>query len=116
MLEAEDPCRVTIRELNLHRVVPHGIRALRRYLRLEHRQRGTGCTANVFHFFSLIIAERARAVVAKIWKIEVAGMTVSPCDVHALARGDPNLYVNRLFSRFEWNGHKAQFSAEIVII
>ena len=116
MLEAEDPCRVAIRELNLHRIVPHRIRALRRHLRLKHWQWRTRCAANVLHFFSLVVAKRARAIVAKIWKIEVAGMTVSPCDIHSLARGDPDLYVNRLFSRFEWNGHQGQFSAEIVII
>src|ERR1700733_660906 len=113
MLEAEDPCRVAIRKLNLHRIVPHRIRALRRHLRFKHWQWRTRCAANVLHFFSLVVAKRARAIVAKIWKIEVAGMTVSPCDIHSLARGDPYLDINWLFSRFEWNGHRVSFRPKL---
>src|SRR5262249_32015139 len=59
-----------------------------------------------FLFFPLVATGGARAFVAKIGEIVVAGVAVGPGDVHTCSGRDMNLNRGRLLTRIEKNGHR----------
>src|SRR5580700_4302280 len=62
---------------------------------LEHRQGGRGSWASGregMFFLAFVVAGGARALIAEVGEIVVAGVAVGPGDVHAGTRGDVDFY------------------------
>src|SRR5271163_1511005 len=92
MLETENARRVAIRKLNLQRVVPHRIGALGGDARLVHGEQRRGARAAALGFLlALVVAQRARAMIAQVRKIVATGVLVRPGDLHAFTRRDVHL-------------------------
>src|SRR5580658_7608755 len=106
MLEAENSRRVTIGKLNLQRVIPHRVGALGGDARLVHRQqRRAGAGAALSLLLTLVVAQRARAMIAQVREIVAAGVHVRPRDLDALACRDVYLDAQRFFSRVLCDWH-----------
>jgi hypothetical protein len=100
MLEAVDSRRVAIRKRYLQSVIAHGLRALRCYARLEHRQLNgrDGRGSHASFLIALIVAQRARTQITQIRKRVVARVPVRPGDIHSLPSRDAYLYVGWFFA------------------
>jgi hypothetical protein len=78
-------------------------------LGLEHRQCGGGswaCGREGMFFLAFVVAGGARALIAEVGEIEVAGVAVGPGNVHAGTRGDVDFYGGGFTARVDGDGHK----------
>jgi hypothetical protein len=108
---AVDSGGVAVGEADLDGVVAHGGGGLRAGLGFEHRQRSRGCGARAGELallFAIIVAGSARAFVAKISEVVVAGVTVGPGDVDTRAGSDVNFHGGGFFPGIDGNGHVAR--------
>ena len=107
MTETENPGGVTIRKLDLNRVVTHRAGGVSGHARLEHGQRSKvrSLGPGLRFFLALVIAHRARARIPQIRKIVVARMIVRPGNIYTLAGGKANFQTDWFFSDVQWNRH-----------
>src|ERR1700757_2148933 len=101
MIVGIDASGVTVRKRKLYRVLPYWGCGLRAGLGLEHRQCGRrpksgGSFAERFFFNAFVVACRARAVLAKVSEIEMAGVAVGPGNVHTRAAAYVNFHAGGL--------------------
>jgi hypothetical protein len=106
---AEDASVVAIVEIDLHGVIADLGGGLGAHFGFVHGQGGrgdgSGFGAWMFLLDALVVAGGARAFIAEISKIVMAGVIVGPGDVDARAAGDVNFYVQRFFALIDWGGH-----------
>jgi len=101
MIVAVDSGGVAVVESDLNGVIADDGGGLRSRFRLEHRQhRRRSAPGGGKHalLLALFVAGGARALVAQVPEIVVAGVTVGPGDIDAGAAADMNLYARGLFS------------------
>jgi hypothetical protein len=108
VLVAEDPGGMPVIENDLDRIVPNLGGGIGAGLGLVHgQQRRSRKIERGRHLFfaALVIACGAGALVAQIGKIEVAGVSVSPSDIHAGTGLHVNFHLGGFFALVEWCGH-----------
>ena len=108
MVVAVDTGGMAIGKGELNGVVAYRVGGFRGGLRLEHGEGGGGgwggCGEGAFPF-ALVVTSSARAFVAKIGKVVVAGVAVRPSDIYAFARGHVDFHASRLFALVDGSGH-----------
>ena len=114
MIVGVDASGVTVGKRQLNRVLPYGSRRLRAGLGLEHGQRGGRSEGGRsfperFFFDAFIVARRAGTILAQICKIEMAGVTVGPGNVHTRAGAYVNFHAGGLAALVDGNGHGRSF-------
>ena len=114
MIVGVDASGVTVGKRKLYRVLPYWGCGLRAGLGLEHGQRGRrseggGGFAERFFFDAFIVAGRAGAILAQICKIEMAGVTVGPGNIHTCTTADVNFHAGGLAALVDGNGHGRSF-------
>ena len=111
MVVAVDTRGMAVGKGELDGVVAHRVGGFRGGLRLEHGEGGgggwAGCREGDF-LFALVVASSARAFVAKVGKVVVAGVAVRPSDIYASARGDVDFHASGLFALVDGSGHGAR--------
>src|SRR5579862_1978823 len=111
-VKAVYPRRMAVGEQDLHGIIPHRVSTFRRYLGFKHGKRirlararaaarptaGATASREAFRLFALIVAHRARAVLAQIGEVVMRRVPVGPSNVHTCPRSDVNFHFNWLFS------------------
>jgi hypothetical protein len=108
MVVAVDTGGMAVGKGELDGVVAYRVGGFRGGLRLEHGEGGgggwAGCGEGDF-LFAFVVASSARALVAKVGKVVVAGVAVRPSDIYAFARGDVDFHASGLFALVDGSGH-----------
>jgi hypothetical protein len=107
---AEDAGAVAIVEIDLNGVIADLGGGLGANFGFVHGQggRGDGTRFGAWMFLldALVVAGGARAFIAEIRKIVMAGVIVGPGDIDARAAGDVDFYAERFFALVNWSRHR----------
>src|SRR5260370_33675565 len=112
MIVRVDASRVAVRKIELYRVLPDRRCGLRTRLGLEHgqqrrRRKSRRSFTERFFFEAFVVARRARTILAQIRKIEMAGVTVNPGNVHTRAAAYMNLHAGGLAALVDRQRHRS---------
>ena len=116
---AEDAGGVAIVEIDLNGVIADLRGGISTRFGLIHGEQGRSGDVHRRHGFflgTLVVASRARANVAEVREIEMAGVTVSPSDVDAGTRFDVNFDGGGLFALVQGSGHGAISNRQSLLV
>jgi hypothetical protein len=110
-IEAENSRRVAVVKIDLQGIVANRMSRLSRKFGLEHREQRGGqyrISLRPFRqfFHALVIAHRARALLAQVGKIVMARVSIGPRDIDTRSRRYVDFHLCGLSSLIDWDRHR----------